>query len=366
MSKTIVYVIDWNLVDNPLPHLLSKKHPTDTIYILLIRFTAVLKYSYPRGLKFSNLPHIETPVYNIVSPKEPNNLIKTIHVDQHGNSNRVEINHEKLLQDADQIVFACNPDASGVSAFQTLLTDVLGQELAEQKREALFITVRSYSSLKKCLDNPISTTDDWFKEKLSYGLAKRYFDFNFNTNAIIIFGDILRQNEIDTTNYFMSKFSLQVLFDLAENPSKMGLYIAKMDSEWKGTGRYEKGSIGSVSSYSEIVLGLIEKGLLNKDEDKILKVSSTGLAFLSSLHPDCKDLDLPFRLAEWCDSWPNSKPKIDRYIKTFFGKQKRFNNGIPKRRYGVLGHVAEQRISDRSEDGLNKAKQLLNNMNGSN
>lgn len=364
MSKTIVYVIDWNLVDNHLPSLLSKKHPTDTIYILLIRFTAVLKYIYPRGLKFSNLPYIGQPVHNIVSPKEPNNLIKTIHVDQNGSPKRIEMNHEKLLQEADHIVFACNPDASGVSAFQTLLTDVLGQERADQKREALYITVRSYNSFEKYLNNPKSTSDDWFKENLSYGLAKRYFDFNFNTNAIIIFGDILRQHEVDTTNYFMSKFSLQVLFDLVESPMKMGLYIVKMDSEWQGTGRYEKGSIGSVSSYAEILLGLINKGLVNKGEDQILKVSSLGMAFLSSLHPDCKDLDLPFRLVEWCDSWPNSKPKIDRYIKTFFGKQKRFNNDFPKRKYGVVGYMANQQSTNLSEAALAEAKQQFSNLNG--
>jgi hypothetical protein len=45
---------------------------------------------------------------------------------------------------------------------------------------------------------------------------------------------------------------------------------------------------------------------------------------LNRLHPDCEDPDLPFRLHAWCEAGAAAKPAIDRYIKTFFGKQKRF------------------------------------------
>jgi hypothetical protein len=55
----------------------------------------------------------------------------------------------------------------------------------------------------------------------------------------------------------------------------------------------------------------------------LLKLSDLGHRYLDSLHPSCEDADLPFRLDAW-SKLPEveAKAKIDRYIRTFFGKQK--------------------------------------------
>lgn len=56
-----------------------------------------------------------------------------------------------------------------------------------------------------------------------------------------------------------------------------------------------------------------------------LKPTALGETFLSALHPDCEDRDLAGRLHLWCEEGlASARPKIDRYIRTFFGKQMRF------------------------------------------
>lgn len=55
-----------------------------------------------------------------------------------------------------------------------------------------------------------------------------------------------------------------------------------------------------------------------------LLCSCCGAVTLSHLHPDCQDMDLPGRMNEWQNQWPASRGKIERYLRTFFGKQLRF------------------------------------------
>lgn len=54
-------------------------------------------------------------------------------------------------------------------------------------------------------------------------------------------------------------------------------------------------------------------------------ISARGQALLESLHPDCEDPDLPYRLDTWVRDGEASLPAMDRYIRTFFGKQLRFS-----------------------------------------
>lgn len=61
-----------------------------------------------------------------------------------------------------------------------------------------------------------------------------------------------------------------------------------------------------------------------RSSDGALGLTAQGEAFLSALHPDCEDADLPFRLRQWEASWPVSRPSVERYLRTFFGKAARF------------------------------------------
>lgn len=53
--------------------------------------------------------------------------------------------------------------------------------------------------------------------------------------------------------------------------------------------------------------------------------SADGLRLLKHLHPYCEDRDQIHRIAAWTElAFDEAKEKIDRYILTFLGKQKRF------------------------------------------
>jgi hypothetical protein len=67
---------------------------------------------------------------------------------------------------------------------------------------------------------------------------------------------------------------------------------------------------------------LDKRPLIDRTE---VSISPRGESFLGLLHPDCEDPDLPARIDNWMTKgFDASRPVIDRYTKTYFGKQMRF------------------------------------------
>ena len=86
--------------------------------------------------------------------------------------------------------------------------------------------------------------------------------------------------------------------------------------------------MGSAASRQNIHACLTELGLTNQSEKGMLSITPLGTAFVAALHPDCRDFDLPFRLDAWMSMGVEvAEPAIERYLKTFFGKQLRFARG---------------------------------------
>lgn len=183
-------------------------------------------------------------------------------------------------------------------------------------------------SVQRALDAPSSTADPLFRTWLNRGAAKRFFDYNFNINALALFGECLRKVGVNTEAYAygLSKYSLQLLYALKGASQLTETQFFCMMGRWPGTGRYGISSLGSAASQSAILNGLIEAGLLNRSGGGI-GLSGRGNDLLGLLHPDCQDQDLPARLDEWQSQWPESRGKIERYLRTFFGKQLRYRPG---------------------------------------
>ena len=98
--------------------------------------------------------------------------------------------------------------------------------------------------------------------------------------------------------------------------------------EWAGTGRYrhEAGfgpwGLGGPASRLQIMKDLGRAGLADTANPRRIAVTDLGLRFLDMLHPDSEDRDLPFRLHAWTFLPEDvAGPKVDRYLRTFFGKQ---------------------------------------------
>jgi hypothetical protein len=240
-----------------------------------------------------------------------------------GQVNQTKLNPFEVIAGAGEIWFGCDPDHSGANGYDVLLTQCLGAEEAAKERPALIFRSMADEDIIRMLATPTTTADPRYREWSNKGHAKRFFDFNFNVNSLALFGDCLRKVGVDTSDFGMSKYALQLLYWLrGQQPLSEGRICWSMD-KWTGTGRYEPFEIGSPASRASIVTQLRTAGL-TAFQDNLTVITERGNDFLNLLHPDCEDPDLSARLDSWQADWPNSKAAMSRYLRTFFGKQSRF------------------------------------------
>jgi hypothetical protein len=167
--------------------------------------------------------------------------------------------------------------------------------------------------------------------QLAYARAKDYFDYNYNLNAQVILGAAVRAT-CPFGTMVPSKYGLQALYFLRgrqrcqDETTEMDLLLA-MENGF-GTGKYPKTRMGSPITFPQILLQLVASGLVQSlkgpSSRPAIQITDLGEHLLSALHPDCEDPDLAARLQGWCEEGLASRPKMDRYLRTFFGKQKRF------------------------------------------
>lgn len=321
MQDTIVVIVDKPFVANILAPFLVSKFKDAKIFTISTMYIGLYEFEYPRGLSFSDIPRLSDPRW------KPRNIpdfspVQEIFSDR---AVKLDISPTEILSKATQILFSSNMGSSGVIAFHTLISECLGAEHAKAEYKTIVTYSLAPDAIEASLKNLWSTKDSWYEQLLNTAQAKKFFDYNFNTNSLVVLGDLLRKFRVDTNQFIMSKFSLQVLYDLKERSAiNIYDYAEILGQSWKGTGRYEQGQIGSATSRFTIIDELIKNSLAQVDNDNLLTISVLGKAFLDRLHPDCCDPDLPFRLQEWGENPVAAQPKMERYLNTFFGKQKKF------------------------------------------
>lgn len=287
------------------------------------------KFDYPRGLGHNEFPFISPPRDKRIPWAEW--MCPPFTLKDDGALVQTELRDELFLQ-ADLILNACDPDHTGSLAFYTLLHQVFGDDRA-LRCPTLYLTSCDEATIRKSLAE-LRSFEEVFAQSLAYGQAKRYFDWNWNINSIAILGKAMRSVGAPSDAPPLSKYALQLLYALRTQPFMTDGRVIDRMHRWAGTGRYEirKGwwqpSLGSCASRCLILENLHQAGLLERREEpggrSTMGLSDIGHALLNRLHPDCEDPDLPFRLDAWCNQGELSKPAMDRYIRTFFGKQKRF------------------------------------------
>jgi hypothetical protein len=287
------------------------------------------EFRYPRGLHMADYPYIGDPAWRPrLFVNEPTWEIRD------GAVVHLPMSPEAVLQIASTIVFAADPDARGAVAFHVLLSQTLGEEAARECWSAIKLLAFDATSVERSLDEIGSTHDAWFESIRHAGLARRFFDYNYNVNALTFFSPVLyainqrsdRPSKSTENGFPVSKYSLQLLYalrdqPLPERPKGVLWEVFRKMQHWTGTGRYPPSPLGSPSSQAEIVRGLQRDDLMQHAE-----LSPTGRTFLDRLHPDCCDPDLPARISNWEQAWPASRTRMERYLHTFFGKQKRFKS----------------------------------------
>jgi hypothetical protein len=305
--------------------------PHDTITFFNVVPYGNILHSYPRGLKVSDFPYIGRPKDKLRAWADW--ACKPIAMAPDGTLSPLPAASPELLKQADLIVFACDPDHTGVTGFAVLMEQVFGDDRAKDC-PAIWLNAIDSDSVRKAVAamTPFGLVA---APSLEYGRTKRFFDWHWNTNSLAVLGVAMRLVGVPVDAPPLSKYALQLLYALRSRGAMSEGAIVQLMVSWPGTGRYTYASntprprLGSAASYSSILENLRGAGLLtaasrgDRSYD-CFQVSPVGQALLRSLHPDCEDPDLPFRLDAWCAAGAASRPAIERYIRTVFGKQSRF------------------------------------------
>lgn len=294
------------------------------------------RFRLPRGLRMEQLPFLGEPVYRQISFDEAGGHIGVRWL---GGDARVPSALEAALAyaEADVILAVVDPCYGGAQLVERFLSDTLGG-IPEGKVIYPWCPDLTDAGIRRALAEA-RLWEEVGERPAREGRIRRYFDFNYLANALPLFTKAFHASGIKAE--IPTKYALQVLYDAQDGTSlNEGRWIERM-RKWKGTGRYEPcpdASIGSAASRSQILLGLTKDGLMERGgsgRDANLSISCSGKQFLSMLHPDCRDFDLPFRLRDWSAlQEPEAKEKIGRYLRTYFGKQKRFMSKWPDARHG--------------------------------
>lgn len=293
-------------------HLPADINPSDT-YVAHMLLTGPARMQFARGRPLSDYPLISQPhfVLDANSNYEARPLLAYMGDQQNSAADTIAV---ACIPDVQCIVYAADCDHTGIWAFRSALALWYGQEAAAKPYEAWLFAGLDARSIDAAM-RAGNTTDD-LAGLYDYARTKRYFEYQWTNNAHAV---------LSTNGQAPSKFGLQLLYFLRGQSIASESALIHAMHRWNGTGKYPPGEMGSPASRIAVLDRLQKMGLVSIAKDQGIALSPGGQAFLSGLHPDCEDLDLPQRLVRWCQAGLDaSKPGIDKYIRTVFGKQLRF------------------------------------------
>lgn len=287
----------------------------------------------PRDIPISATPLIREPVLERGTP----HLFAARALG--GELVRDQSDPDAILRSADHVVYACDADVRGAGMFREFVLTRLGRDCAQEP----FLAYLAIGYNPEMADPPFSagvrTTDPECRPAFMTAEARRFFNHNWALNALPLLGAAYRAAGGEG-NAFISKYSLLLLYALRRFGPMTEGDILLMMAKWRGSGKYANGCefsdvFGSASSRSQIIEDIRKRGLIGGvcavkapgGTAWRMGLTPLGRDFLGRLHPDCHDPDLGFRLWEWGRRWPDSRPAVERYLRTYFGKQKRFRGG---------------------------------------
>ena len=302
---------------NISPHW-KEQFPEDDVIHFHTSPIGSFRFHLPRTLPISNVPIVMDPV---LERRPPGDTAPA------GNSS-FHSDFGALARDADHIVCATDFDPAGCRNF----LDLMGQSHCERTLSDiswLALKAEDPESVRDGIQKGLRADHPDFARMAAFGQARQYFDYLYLLNGLPVFGIALRASGIDATGKlsFLSKYTLQLLLLLSSiEPGPLG-WNEIMRLMVKGPGSEKRSPMGSALSRNAIVSWLWQSGCLARhDHGKAERytLSDRGRRLASLMHKDCHDPHLSARLKTWGETWPTSKPAIDRYIRTFFGKEKRY------------------------------------------
>lgn len=295
----------------------QQHHPDDEVSFIYVPPYGTRLLDVPRDLPLSQVPALSEPQWKL-----------DVRQTRSGRDFQVSIDLPSALSQADVLICATDDSYGGTFNFVNLLRHhgiPLTDDIMRWR-----ITSLVDADLDRSLQEMVPITHPEVMHRVRQGEARRYFDYNYAINALPVLGMLLRRAGAPASANFVSKNGLQLIQHLVREavpPLREGELIRLM-SGWPGSGKYGVCTMGSPMSHAKIIGDLRDAGLLQvlpdvEDQPLRLEVTTAARAFVASLHRGMKDPDLPHRLARWADEWPASKPSMDTYLRTMWGRQKR-------------------------------------------
>ena len=282
----------------------------------------------PRGLSWSDYPHIAPfDEHRFGYRQGPSALLEALVIRVSSSGEHIRETGQEVIKGtlmaADEVIVMVDPCAADMYHADVMLKKTLGRGI--QPGEARMLYDSSAPAIERAFKDFLSDDHNKALRCISHGQVRHYFHHQFAANSLSVLNKTL------SVDGWISKYQIQALYLLADQgPLNLGGFLMAM-TENRGTGKYKtsqygyEGSLGSAMSKATIVEQLVEHGWVDRNDNKKHMVSAEGQRVIEALHPGCKDLDLPFRLEAWSQAGlPASKAAMDRYIRTFFGRQKRF------------------------------------------
>jgi hypothetical protein len=302
-------------------------------------------FAFPKHLKASDFPFSGAPSFNTIDLGA-----RSAYHGTHGeisshkvadfDGTPIPIGHSEILarlREADVIIDGVDAWPSDQAMFDLVWNQVFGDG-SEDKIAAPFLT--SYSSDAMVAALAVASRErgrSRVAHLVRYGRSKWRFQYGFTINANAVLRPLQRSAGVASDAPPLSPFSLQLLYALKNSGPLSESKIVELMSYWTGSGRYPRQregftrmtQFGSPASRSLIIRNLQLAQLVTSGATEPVEVSPLGNRLLELLHPDCQDPDLSFRLDEWF-KLPEleAQVKVDRYLRTFFGKQMRFQGGL--------------------------------------
>lgn len=280
------------------------------------------RFQFPHGLKWSDFPYVGEPSYRPIGIAETR-PVKGIK----GLSARRNIDSDEgleALHSADQILLLMDAHSSSAHLAKRFLSDHFSTIPWER---TLYPWIRDFTDdgMRGAMSDA-KRSDDFVLPHIRQSELRRFFDYNFLVNSFALLGSTVMRNA-GLRGPVPSKFGLQLLYDaLDTGPLGDGYRLERM-SRWKGTGKYKSehdDGLGSSASRVTIIEDLVRGGFFSRDGNKT-DITAGGHRYLELLHPNCRDADLPFRIADWSKlPETEARARMTRYLRTFFGRQKVF------------------------------------------
>lgn len=308
-------------------------HPGEEIFFIETLPFWLNNFKFPKGMSMRDYPFFTPPAYKRDQPW--GDLSRKLSKVENGQAVRVRIVNldeaREVMLRANEIICACDWDATGAWGFDLFIEQTLGNDKASSYPVIVLAGGLDEQSATRSIRSMITTDHPSYRAMLDAGRVKRLFDYNYALNSLAILGNLYRTLASNRKPLFVSKYALQILIWISKNPSMPVWKIEHlMAHHWVGTGKYSKNStqhlqgLGGAASRKRILEDLVENDFVHQAESGMMSITEFGRAFVNSLHPDCCDEDLPFRLDAWMSQGVEaSEPAMKRYINTFFGKQAR-------------------------------------------